>query len=64
SMLASTPASILNHKTPKIGIPSDSTKSGYALAGMPMGMPALRPPLNNAKPQTGRRGQYRGQMAA
>ncbi|WP_222370356.1 hypothetical protein, partial [Rhizobium leguminosarum] len=50
SMLASTPASILNHKTSKNGIPADSTKSGYA--------------LNNAKPQTGRRGQYRGQMAA
>ncbi|WP_246727225.1 hypothetical protein, partial [Rhizobium leguminosarum] len=31
SMLASTPASILNHKTPKNGIPADSTKSGYAL---------------------------------
>lgn len=30
-MLASTPASILNHKTAKNGIPSDSTKSGYAL---------------------------------
>ncbi|WP_080635693.1 hypothetical protein [Rhizobium leguminosarum] len=30
-MLASTPASILNHKTHKNGIPSDSTKSGYAL---------------------------------
>ncbi|WP_222001786.1 hypothetical protein, partial [Rhizobium laguerreae] len=32
SMLASTPASILNHKTSKNGIPADSTKSGYALA--------------------------------
>ncbi|WP_222056344.1 hypothetical protein, partial [Rhizobium laguerreae] len=31
SMLASTPASILNHKTSKNGIPADSTKSGYAL---------------------------------
>ncbi|WP_206679929.1 hypothetical protein, partial [Rhizobium changzhiense] len=31
-MLASTPASILNHKTAKNGIPSDSTKSGYALS--------------------------------
>ncbi|WP_222055893.1 hypothetical protein, partial [Rhizobium laguerreae] len=33
SMLASTPASILNHKTSKNGIPADSTKSGYALTG-------------------------------
>ncbi|WP_222055701.1 hypothetical protein, partial [Rhizobium laguerreae] len=33
SMLASTPASILNHKTSKNGIPADSTKSGYALGG-------------------------------
>ena len=31
-MLASTPASILNHKTAKNGIPSDSAKIGNALA--------------------------------
>ncbi|WP_210307616.1 hypothetical protein, partial [Rhizobium leguminosarum] len=31
-MLASTPASILNHKTAKNGIPSDSAKIGSALA--------------------------------
>ncbi|WP_222341587.1 hypothetical protein, partial [Rhizobium leguminosarum] len=35
SMLASTPASILNHKTSKNGIPADSTKSGYALGETP-----------------------------
>lgn len=31
-MLASTPANILNHKTSKNGIPSDSAKYGNALA--------------------------------
>ncbi|MER9892244.1 hypothetical protein NKJ40_09065, partial [Mesorhizobium sp. M0119] len=31
-MLASTPASILNHKTDKSGIPFDSVKGGTALA--------------------------------
>ncbi|MER8471724.1 hypothetical protein NKH23_20315, partial [Mesorhizobium sp. M1328] len=30
-MLASTPASILNHKTDKSGIPFDSVKGGTAL---------------------------------
>ncbi|MBB2788084.1 UNVERIFIED_ORG: hypothetical protein GGD43_003298, partial [Rhizobium esperanzae] len=36
-MLASTPASILNHKTAKNGIPSDSAKIGSALAMLPIG---------------------------
>jgi len=32
-MLASTPTNILNHKTAKNGIPSDSAKDGNALVG-------------------------------
>lgn len=40
-MLASTPASILNHKTAKNGIPSDSAKIGSALeAAIPFLGPA------------------------
>ncbi|MGX1101096.1 hypothetical protein, partial [Amorphus sp. MBR-141] len=34
-MLASTPASILNHKTPRTGIPPDSDKQGNALEHFP-----------------------------
>jgi len=35
-MLASIPASILNHKSPQTGIPSDSAKTGTALAARPV----------------------------